>query len=77
MVSRRDFSNPQRACAKGIKISPFLFIIMAKALGRAIKSRYASKNLEGIKITTNFVAIHQKFVDDNHLLGIAKPKEEA
>ncbi|XP_057816947.1 uncharacterized protein LOC131030239 [Cryptomeria japonica] len=50
---------------------------MAEALRRAIKSRHANKNLEGIKITTNFVATHRQFVDDNLLLGTTRSKEAA
>lgn len=49
---------------------------MARALGRAIKSKQSNNLLEGFKVTTNFVVTHQQFADDNLLLGATKVKEE-
>lgn len=66
--------SSSKGVRQGDPISPFLFIIIAEAFGRAIKSRHANKHLEGIK-TTNFVATHQQFVDDNLLLGTTRSKE--
>lgn len=69
------FFSSYKGICQGDPISPFLFTIMAEALGRAIKYKHSSKDLEGMKITTNFVAMHQQFANDSILLGAAKSKE--
>lgn len=67
------------SCSRGIRqgdpISPFLYIIMVEALGRAIKSNQSNNLLEGVEVTTNYVVTHQQFADDNLLLGATKVKE--
>lgn len=69
------FFSSSRGIRQGDPLSPFLYIIMGKALGRAIKASHANQQLEGVKISKDFVATHQQFVDDNLLLGLENVNE--
>lgn len=68
------FSSSSRGIRQGYPLSPFLYIIMGEALGRAIKASHANQQL-GVKITKDFVATHQQFADNNLLLGSTNVKE--
>eukprot|EP00253_Pinus_taeda_P033231 PITA_33231 len=67
---------PSRGLKQGDPLSPFLFVLMVKGLGRAIKRENAEGRIQGIKITLDGDAsTHQQFVDDTMLQGIPMVKE--
>lgn len=71
------FFNISRGLRQGDPISPFLFIIMAKALGRTITTEKERGNIDGITITSQLdPTTHQHFVDDTLLYGSSSRKEE-
>lgn len=61
---------------QGDPISPFLFIIMAEALGRMISKRREEGVWKGIRVAQGLRSIsHLQFANDNLLLGEALLKE--
>jgi hypothetical protein len=55
---------------KGCPLSPYLFILMAKALGRRLDQERQQKNISGIRIATGVRRInHAQFADDTLLIG--------
>ena len=68
--SPKGFFEISRGIRQGDPLSPFLFIIMAEAFGRAITDAYYKQKIKGITITKNFPNItHQQFADDTILPG--------
>eukprot|EP00253_Pinus_taeda_P035518 PITA_35518 len=67
--------HPTRGIREGDPLSPFLFVIMAKGLGRSIKATILAGNLKGISIHQAPTTSHQQFVDDNMLFGHSSVQE--
>jgi len=64
--------NPSRELRQRDPLSPFLFILAAKGLGKLLKSRLAREQLKGLRICGNDLPItHQQFVDDVMFYGQA------
>lgn len=58
--SPEGFFNASRGLQQGDPLSPFLFIIMAKSLGRSVNKAYSDGWLEGLQVTSSLLAItHQ------------------
>ena len=70
------FFEVSRGIRQGDPLSPFLFIIMAEAFGRAISDAYNKKRLSGITVTKDVPNItHQQFADDTILPGKSEISE--
>ena len=70
------FFNISRGIRQGDPISPFLFIIMAEAFGRAIKAAQKEKKITGVKVTKGVEnTTHQQFADDTILAGMSTMEE--
>jgi len=74
-VPSKSFS-PSRGIHQGDPLSPFIFVIMAKGLGRYLSTSISNGTLQGIPIhglhpTTS----HSQFVDDTMLLNTPMTKE--
>eukprot|EP00253_Pinus_taeda_P025537 PITA_25537 len=68
--------NATRAIRQGDPISPFLFILAAKGLGRIIRRELREKRIKGLKPWGKNLAItHQQFVDDIMLFREVTIKE--
>eukprot|EP00253_Pinus_taeda_P003713 PITA_03713 len=67
--------HPSRGIRQGDPLSPFLFVIMAKGLGRSIKAAISAGNLKGISIHQAPTSSHQQFVDDNMIFGHSSVQE--
>ena len=66
-----------RGIIQGDPLSPFFFIIMVEAFGRAITKAYKNKEIKGVTATRNMPNItHQQYVDDMILPGESSQKEE-
>eukprot|EP00253_Pinus_taeda_P025096 PITA_25096 len=61
--------SPYRGIRQGDPLSHFLFIIMAKGLGRLIKHVIHSHDLRELSVQRTPTITHQQFVDDNMLFG--------
>lgn len=61
--------SPSRGIHQGDPLSPFLFIIMEKGLGRLINNVVQSHELKGILAHGTPTITHQQLVDDNMLFG--------
>jgi len=71
----RYFSS-QRGLKQGDPISPYLFIIMAEALGRIIKHFRNTQVLKGVIPAPNCTTtLHNPFVDETIFIDIAKRDE--
>ena len=61
---------------QGDPLSPFLFIIAAKGLGRILKNLQMENKIKGLTITEELEPqTHQQFVDDTMLMGMSTVKE--
>ena len=70
------FFNISRGIRQGDPISPFLFIIMAEAFGRAIKKTQTDNMIKGVRVTKEVEnTTHQQFADDTILAGISTLQE--
>ena len=66
------FFNISKGIRQGDPISPFLFIIMAEAFGRAVQEAQLVGNIKGVKVTNEVEnTTHQQFADDTILAGIS------
>ena len=66
------FFNASRGIRQGDPISPFLFIIMAETLGRAIKYAQTNFKIHGIPVADNVEhTTHQQFADDTITAGLS------
>ena len=59
--------HPSKGIRQGDPLSPFLFVIMAKGLGRCIKDALHSQRLWRLSFPNSPPFTHQQFVDDNML----------
>lgn len=74
--SQKGFFEVSRGLHQGDPLSPFLFILMVKALGRAITKELNLGRIDGVEVTSALQAIiHQQFVNDMMLMGFSKRKE--
>eukprot|EP01018_Ginkgo_biloba_P009696 Gb_25173 [translate_table: standard] len=65
-----DFFKSDRGIRQGCPLSPSLFILMAKSLGRMLKENAERGLLEGAEVTTDCKRIsHAQFMDDTILMG--------
>ncbi|GLJ40989.1 hypothetical protein SUGI_0848590 [Cryptomeria japonica] len=70
------FFSSSRGLRQGDPMSPFLFIIMAEALGRSISKAKEEGGIQCIPITSGLPSItHQQFVDDTMLFGQGNIRE--
>eukprot|EP00253_Pinus_taeda_P016827 PITA_16827 len=68
--------NASRGIRQGDPLSPFLFILAAKGLGRYIKKERAANKIKGLKLWGNDLPLtHQQFVDDIMLFREPTVKE--
>ena len=64
--------NATRGIRQGDPLSPFLFIMVAKGLGRYFKKELQESKIKGLRLWGNNLPItHQQFVDDIMLFGEA------
>ena len=62
------FFDTSRGLRQGDPLSPFLFIIMAEAFGRAFLRAQIEKKINGVPVTSNVPNItHQQYADDTIL----------
>lgn len=74
--SPEGFFSISRGIRQGDPMSPFLYIIMAEALGRAIMKQQVEGKIMGLKASENVPNItHQQFVDNTILPGSANRQE--
>lgn len=65
-----SFFKAKHGLIQGYPISPFLFIIMAKDLGKIAKKYRKLGQIEGVKPTRKFsLVLHHQFVDDTILIS--------
>jgi hypothetical protein len=68
--------SPSRGIRQGDPLSPFLFILMAKGLGRDIKAEVVQGNWKGLSLHGEETpAMHQQFLDDTMLMATPTLKE--
>eukprot|EP00253_Pinus_taeda_P008595 PITA_08595 len=67
--------RPSRGLRQGDPLSPFLFIIMAKGLGRSLNATIQSHELKGLNLHDAPTVSHQQFVDDNMIFGHSSVQE--
>lgn len=71
-----DLFGASRGFRQGDPLSPYLFILMAKGLGRFIKSKVWEGLIQGWKWRNSLPPqTHLQFVDDSTLMGVAKVAE--
>lgn len=75
-IPSKPFS-PTRGIRQGDPLSPFLFVLMAKGLGRLIKHALLSQHLKGLSLHNTPAITHQQFMDDNMLFGYPSIQEAA
>lgn len=64
------FFQTSRGLRQGDPISPILFIILAKCLGRNIKKLIDQRSIIGLRPSSSLLIYsHQQFVDDTILMG--------
>lgn len=73
--SLERFFEISRGLRQGDPIFPFLFIIMAEGLGRAIKKASYNGKISGIKVSRSISVSHQQFADDTMLFGSSSKRE--
>lgn len=74
--SLEGYFDISRGLRQGDPISPFLFIIMAEALGRTIQIAQDLGKISGVKITSNLPSVtHQQFADNTLLFGESSLQE--
>jgi len=65
-----DFFKISRGLRQGCRLSPLLYILMAKALSRSLEQVRKEKAIPGIKITKGVKKVnHSQFADNTLLLG--------
>jgi hypothetical protein len=68
--------NPSRGIRQGDPLSPYIYIILAKSMGRLIQNEVAENNIQVIRLEEGLESVsHLKFVDDYLLMGIPTVKE--
>jgi len=67
MAPPSDTFNPSRGIWKGDPLSPFLFILATKHLGRSLKFSILSSSLKGIWIHIDLEPLSHLFIDDTLL----------
>lgn len=68
--------RPSRDLRQGDPLSPFLFILMMKGLGKAINLAKEEGRIQGLKLTHNGDTLtHKKILDDTMLQGISIVRE--
>lgn len=73
--SPEGFFAASRGLRQGDPLSPFLFIIMAEALGHSLENARTSW-VDGIQVTSSLPSIaHQQFANDTMLFGSASARE--
>jgi len=75
-VSPSKTFKPTRGLRQGDPLSPFLFILMLKGLGREIRATKEEGRIQGPRLTQGGDSVtHQQFVDDDMLQGTPIVKE--
>lgn len=68
--------NAMRGIRQGDPLSPFLFIMLAKGLGRALKAKRQEGKLSGLRPYEGMQAqTHQQFVNDTMLMETTSVRE--
>ena len=72
----RGYFRSTRGLQQGDPLSPYLFIILTKILGRGMNHLYVANKIHGLHISSNAPPItHSQFTDDT-LLAISLIKHE-
>eukprot|EP00268_Persea_americana_P041152 TRINITY_DN40_c1_g1_i1.p1 TRINITY_DN40_c1_g1~~TRINITY_DN40_c1_g1_i1.p1 ORF type:complete len:105 (+),score=16.94 TRINITY_DN40_c1_g1_i1:545-859(+) len=67
--SPNGYFQVRRGLHQGDPLSPFLFLIVAEALGRMIKKAVNAGMFEGFRVARNSPVIsHLQYADDTHVL---------
>ncbi|XP_059066444.1 uncharacterized protein LOC131857752 [Cryptomeria japonica] len=74
--SSHGFFPTSKGIRQGDPMSPFLFIIMAEALGRTIRNLHLNGSWQGVNVANGVEhTTHLQFIDDTILFGAACRKE--
>ena len=67
--SPSSFFRPSRGLRQGCPLSPFMFLLIAKALSRLLNRAREENLIKGVKVTNQTDLTHGLFVDDVLMFG--------